>query len=645
MVFDFHRAHGWALPVLACLTLQAGESGLEEQFAEPPLNATRPSVSLTVDAEGTGREWLSRQLERVRDIGAGGVLLTVPVATEAVWETLAQTAVRAKHLGLDMGMRDFYLSAEEMAAAPQARRLVWASGLVSNQADFATNAWPQVFRPGGAYQEVAYLAVPGSEGEVQPHQIADLSQGSTPTGGVWRVYRFGLADVEPQQVDGYERTAFFRHVNQWLFASQSRLKQTYGSTVLWYQVSGPAGCELTWPRDLPDEFLKRSGLGLVRHLPALAGVAVGGGATAAYVRQQVAQTVREVWRDRFGKNVNELVHEAGLEAGIRIDQVPVDPEETALYFRRPTLVPARSEAQRDANVRAAGGARTMGRRYVIGQLDLRSVPPTPAAALLPFPWKHEVDRLLSDGATRLLLESGGGVPSEDGAFRQLRECCRYAHRCQTMLQQGAPVADLLVWALKPPPLLEAYSCDFANGPMLESAAVKNGVIQFDSERSYGILAVTAEVLRDKRAERAVRQIAARGVSVWLVAAGAADEEAVFARMLDGAGPKIRAVRAGGAEGLLAADFQWRTDAAEMKVRFLHRRSSEHEVYFVVNDGPAAGPVTCTFRDTGKGVPSRWDPVSGETGLVEQEPRREADGRVTGSLFMVPHDACFIVFDR
>ena len=645
MLFDVQKRVGCAVFAWMCLTLQAEESVLERQFREPPPDVTRPSVALTLDTERRDQEWFSSQLERVRDIGAGGILLMVPTANDGVWASLFKAADRARQLGLEVGLRDFFLSAEESSAAPLARKLVWSSGLATKQADFATQALPQVYLPGGAFQEIARLAVPEGEGDIQMHHIQDLTQGPSPTGGLWRVYRFGHADAVPPVMDGLEGQALFRHVNQWLFASQSRLKQTYGSTVLWYQLSGPASADLVWPRDLPAAFLKRSGLGLIRHLPALAGVAVGGETTAAYVRRQVVQTVRATWEERIGKNVDELVHEAGLEAGIRIDEVPVEPEEVALYFRRPTVSQARSEAQREANVRAAGGARTMGRRYVIGRLDVRSVSPTPAAMLMPFPWKHEVDRLLADGATRILLETDGRVPGEDVAFRQMREGCLYAHRCQVMLQQGAAVADFLVWAPRPPQALGEYGCDFANGTMLETAAIKDGFVRFNSDRSYAALAVTAEVLREKGAESLLRQTAARGVRVWLVATGAADEDAVFAQVQEKIRANIGLLRAGGSVGLPVADFQWRSEVDGLKLVFLHRRSDRHEVYFVVNPSAAAGPVTCTFRDTGSSFPTRWDPMSGETGLVVQDVKRAADGRVTASLFMAPHDACFVVFER
>jgi hypothetical protein len=492
---------------------------------------------------------------------------------------------------------------------------------------------------------LARLALPAVAADVAPHEVVDLSRAGAPTGGAWRVYQFGLAELEPARPDSFDETSMFKHVNRLLFESQSRLRQTYGSTLLWCQFSGPPRSEPVWPRDVPELFLKKSGLGLARYLPVLDGVSVGGESTAAYVRQQLRQSVTESWRQRVGETVNELVHEAGLEAGIRVDEAPLDPEEVAFYFRRPTLTPANGQEAHDANVRAAGGARTMGRRYVVASLNPLALADSTDAALFPFPWKAAVDRLFCDGATRLLLETDGGIPADDAAFRRLRDGVLYAHRCQVVLQQGHGVADFLVWTVRPPACLAAFSCDYVNATLLSAATVKGGSIRFDSERAYGALAVTAPVLQDKQAERTVRQLAARGVRVWLVPDGEASEGAVFARVLEGVTShmavwKPETVKTSGAP---EPDFQWTSDAP-VKLRFLHRRSERQEIYFLVNESPAAGVASCSFRDAGQGAPSRWTPAGGECSLIE-ETVKSADGRATASLFMAPHDACFVVFDR
>ena len=644
MLPELKRVCACLFAAVLCGGVMGGEeASLEARFRDPPLDASRPSLAVAFDPSGTGEEAFSRQLERARDLGAGGVLLNVPRADEALWAALGRAAEKCRRLGLELGLCDFAL--EEEKGGGRAQKLIWSASALTDKASPSTNAVPEAFCFSVASVELARLAAPPeTNGVVHPQSIVDLTRGAAPTGGTWRVYRFGLADVDPPSADGFEGKAFFRHVNRVLTSCQNRFPNVYGNTLLWYQFAGVDRMELVWPRDLPELFLKRSGLTLMRYLPTLAGVPVGGEPTAAYVRKQVAQSIQDAWRERMARNVNELVHEAGLEAGIGIGDVPVGPEEVPLYFRRPTLTPARDEARFAANIRAAGAARALGRRFVIGRVPLGSVGATPAVALLPFPWKHEADRLLSAGATRLLVELDGGIPGEDAAFRVLQAGWTYARRCQLLLQHGEPVADFLVWTERVLPLLEGYACDYASQPVLDGAVVKNGQIRFDSERAYAALAVSGGVLGDKSAEQAVIRLAARGVHVWLVAAGGEGEEAVLARVLERAGAGCRVLRAG-EKGVPVPDFQWRSETAGLRLRFLHRRTPGREIYFVVNDSAEAGAVTCVFRDAGAGVPARWDPVSGEAGLAVEEVKREMDGRVSVPLFMAPHDSCFIVFDR
>ena len=619
-------------------TVLTADTDLERLFNDPPADATRPCMSLPLTDLSMERDGVSRQLSQARALGVGGVLLRVPPADETIWLHLMLVADTCRRLGMELGVCDFALSTEAPVTS-HVQRLVWSAERCA-ETGAGTNVCSPVLKMDGSYRELARLGVP-DVGEILPHQIVDLKTGSLTTNSLWRIYRFGCSDVEPPLPDCFNGDGVFRHVNNLLFACQNRMPRTYGTTLLWCQMTGPGRDDVIWPGDLPEMFLKQSGLNLMKHLPALAGVPVGGEKTAAYVRQQVAQAVCGAWRQRFAQNVDELVHEAGLEAGIDVDGVLVAPEETALYFRRPTLSVARTVMQHAGNVHAAGGARALGRRFVVGKLNCSNVVPTSAQALLPFPYKHEIDRLLSDGATRILLEETGGLPDEGERFSQLRALCRYTHRSQMLLQRGEGVADFLVWSLSLPHALEDYSCDFASQKMLETATFRQGKILFESERTYTRLAVTADALNDRTAKRLVRQIAENGVEVWFVASGIPDEAAVFSKHTsDGKGKVLGALDVGGP----LPDLRWETDAAGVQIRFVHRRSSDCEVYYIANVSAIGGPVTCTFRDTGAGEAERWDPVSGETGL-DLDATRLADGRLRIPLFMVPHDACFVVFRR
>lgn len=616
---------------LACF----GQDDLEKRFLEPAKAGSRLSVTMRLDPScGDTADSVLRRLERLRELGAGGVLVSLPVADERVWGLLGAAAEWCRKTGTELGLCDFWQSAEEAAGTPHLQTLAWSSRRVAGGA-LATNLLPLVYGPGGTYREIARLAVPEAV-EVLPHQVRDLAVGGPSAEGEWRAFWFGHRDREPALVDLYQESAVFRHVNEGLVELQSRLKKSYGTVFVWYQFGGVDGGELVWPADIESLFLRQGGVPLKRSLPVFAGVPVGGEQAAAHVRQVLAAVLREAWRTRFAANVRDLVQESGLEAGHAVGAAPVEPDEVALYFRRPMLSVARSGEERERNARAAGGARTLARRFILGRLSLASVKEAPSSVLLPFPFKHEMDGLFGDGATRILLEPGDSGLSDGKVGAQLRLACLYAQRCQLLLQHGEPAADLLVWAERRPEVLEAYSCDEAGLKVIASAVVKGGRLCFDSERSYGALAVSDTVLSDPAAERLARQLAERGLRVfWVASRGRREGESMkrpFGELAKG-------------EDLgVAPDLMWQSAEPGVRLRFLHRRSAEREVYFVMNGGEGGGVATCTFRDTGKGVPERWDPLEGEIGSV-QEFERRPDGRAAVPLYLGPHDACFVVFER
>lgn len=614
--------------VLSAVLALRAETPLECDFRVPPPGGARPLVALSVPFEAFDGEWLSVQMRRVRELGAGGVLLELPAADEAAWGMMARAAFLARQAGLEVG---FVFQPTE---ALRLQRLVWAWSP-------AAGALVPGVAEGGV--PVGRFAVPAAgAGEVHAHQLREVAEGERVEDGPWTVYRFMRRDVEPARLDMFDEKAVTFQVNRWLSACQERMGAEYGRTVLWCHFPGVPRGEMLWPRDLPELFLKRTGLGLSRYLPVLAGREIGGARTSEHVRQQVAGATRGAWRERFGRRVDELVHEAGLDAGMRVDEAPLDPEEVALYFKRPVLPSAADGKGREANARAAGGARVMGRRVVLGRIA--ACGGAEEAGLWGIPWKGEADALFADGATRLLFDAGRGVPGEDAAFRALSEACLYAHRCQVMLRQGEAVADLLVWAESRPEVLSGYSCDYVNGAMLDTAAMRGERLRFESERSYGVLAVTSEVLAGKGAAERVKRLGLQGLRVVLIPTGAAGEEELFGRLQAEVGERVS--RVAERRGLMRLpDLEWRPQVEGVSVSFLHRRSAEYEIYFVANVGDGEGPVSLVFRDVGEGVPERWDPARGETGRAMRGVQRLEDGRVAAELFLAPRDACFVVFSR
>ncbi|MBQ7188189.1 MAG: hypothetical protein IJR99_02105 [Kiritimatiellae bacterium] len=386
----------------------------------------------------------------------------------------------------------------------------------------------------------------------------------------------------PNRKTPSSRGDFARHLNLLLFESQHRLGGTYGDNVLGYHFP---------------------------YIPA----------------------------DR-SDIVNDLVQEAGLHASLGIFGAPFTPESVAFYYHRPMLqdttrnisanptneVESAALQQRRRqrylyNCRAGAAARTMWRAQIWGHLNLTRAEKPPAADLLPFPWKPLADNLLTAGANRILLFTGDKMPSDDREFREMRQGCAYLHRCQFLLQKGSRVADFLLWS---GPIADewpdGYSFDGTDLTMLDHASIQKGKIRFPSELSYQTLVIATNVLADTHCRYLADRCRQEGIRVYSFP---------------------------GDESFAKRDLTWRTDADEKPViRFIHRRTPDEEIYFVVNASPIAGVATIRFRDTGRGVPERWNPMTGETAYPESS-RRLPDSSVEIPLFLDVYDSCFIVFRK
>ncbi|MBP5510226.1 MAG: hypothetical protein J6Z49_04855 [Kiritimatiellae bacterium] len=481
----------------------------EASFANPPADVSRPVACLAVDG---GRESDAHRaatlLDRAKNAGAGGVLVSLPAATASVWTNWSALATQAARYGFDIAFRDFSL--------------------------------PNSPAPGGK----------------------EVSSG-----------------------------IFARHVNQLLYQSQRNLRNVYGTSLVGYHFDRvPVGmCSI----------------------------------------------------------VNDLVQEAGLRASGAVFRLPLPPEEAAVYFHRPALetstlhpVPYPFDEDSDLsedilrkaairsmfNRRAAGGAHTFWREQIWGILRLSATPAdVPGGVHLPFGWKPYADELLTAGATRVVLDYEGGLPSDDRRFRELREGCKYLQRCSHFLRQGDPVADFLFWpgALESGAWPEEHSFDTADRAMLAHALLERGRVTFASERSYEQIVVAPDVTNQAASVQLIAKCRRAGIAVsfWPSC------------------PK--------------PDVRWYADATGRvyPLRFCHRRervqgrkpmAQAMDLYFLANPAPYGFDVNLTLRDAKHRPPILADPIKGEFSRP-QDYTFLRDGSLQIRLPMDAYESRFILF--
>ena len=194
-------------------------------------------------------------------------------------------------------------------------------------------------------------------------------------------------------------------------------------------------------------------------------------------------------------------------------------------------------------------------------------------------------------------------------------------RVQFLLEQGVPVADVLVFPgetgdilFKDPALPFGYACESVGTDVLmDSLHVKAGRLYTDNGLNARMLylqdgRMSLPVL-NKVAELAAREAFIGGVkpSVCLDK----EDEAVFQRTVEKVWLSGNVMSGKTVKSILKAagvkpDVRTKADS----LYFQHRRLTDIDIYRICNLGTHAGPVKLRFRVQGR-QPFQWNPDTGE----------------------------------
>jgi hypothetical protein len=254
----------------------------------------------------------------------------------------------------------------------------------------------------------------------------------------------------------------------------------------------------------------------------------------------------------------------------------------------------------------------------------------------------------------------------------------YLARCQHMLLQGKSVADVLYFYGEGAPNLLPARADLrpvlplgwdydacSAEDLVQRASVRDGKVVFPSGASYSVLVLPDVTTMTPHVLDAVSKLVEAGAVVVgpkpvaspsLSGYPACDEEirAAASRIWgDCDGTTITAHPFG------KGTIHWGrplnevlakvgtnedvrvTDGEPTDIRWIHRRTDDADVYFVVSTLPAATTRTLNFRADGK--PQRWDPRTGS--IQDIAVAAVQDGRTTMPLQLEPFESTFVVFRR
>jgi hypothetical protein len=717
-----------------------------KMFTHVVAEAERLGLQITLMAgpgwTGSGGPWV-RPEQSMQHIVGSALQVTGPSHFDGL---LPQPARRPAFFGdgalparLEKAKNDFYLDVAVLAHPTPPMK---DSITDINEKAFYVRA-PYSSQPGVK----AFLPSPAdfpavrADAVIERERIIDLSRLLTPDGrivwdvpeGNWTIMRFGRtstgANTRPAPVPGLglecdklDTAALDAHFDAFIGTllrdvGPRKNPGRAGWTML-HMDSWEMGAQ-NWTTEFRKEFQRRRGYDLLRFLPVVTGSVVESQEVSERFLWDLRQTVQELILQNHAEHLKKLSRRHGF--GLSIEPYDMTPC-ADMSLGSIADVPMCEFWLYGFNtsysvIEATSIAHTCGRSLVAAEAFTSSDEERWQAH--PGSMKALGDWAFCSGVNRIVFHRYQHQPWLDfrpgmtmGPYGVHWERTQtwwemafayhtYLSRCQFMLRQGLPVADVCylvaegapqvfrppVSALRGnPPSRLGYNFDgCAPEVLIKRASVKNGDLVFPDGMKYRVLVLPERETMTPALLRKIRDLVRAGATVvgprprkspGLSGYPGCDEEVEkTAAEVWGEcdGRKVTAHSFGTgrviwlqkgtsesadrgeapAEPEQYGDFALVTDLlskegvppdfqSDGNVRYTHRRAAETDIYFVANPDDRPLSARCTFRVSGR-QPELWDPVLG--GVRDLPEFTEAHGTTSLALHFEPHQSFFVLFRR
>lgn len=547
--------------------------------------------------------------------------------------------------------------------------------------------------------------------------------------GKWTVMRFGVrnngAITRPApfpglgfEEDKMDTTALNAHLDNYTGKIFKKIgksaKASEGGLKFLHMDSWEMGAQ-NWTKNMRLEFTKRRGYDPLPFYPVYSGVIVESPEISERFLWDLRQTAQELVLEYHAGQVKKYAHRHGL--GLSIE--PYDMNPTAdLELGSVADVPMCEFWSKDFGFNTSFSViEAVSIAHVKGQ------PLVPAEAFTaqnnegwkqyPGSMKAQGDWAFAAGINRLVYHTFQSQMLADSLrpgmtmgpygvqwnrnqtwWPMVGDYHRYVSRCQFMLRQGKPVADVLYLTpegaphvFRPPssalsgeePLRDrqGYNFDGCSPGQLLTATVENNEVVFPGGGAYKLLVLPdvstmtphllekiGELIREGARVTGSPPVQSPGLSgypqcdeqvknlalnIWGsldVPPGYTERDYGKGKIYWGAGVSTRSDGLYPLYGITAQilknmglpeDFEWAGD-----VRYTHRTSSDWELYFVANKTNEPLQTEAVFR-CDSGSPELWDPVTGERRSLSAFVQE--NGQTSIPLQFEPYQSFFIVFRK
>lgn len=539
---------------------------------------------------------------------------------------------------------------------------------------------------------------------IPPDKVVDLSDRMKPDGGMewdvppgdWTIMRIGHAwsgskpgpvagESTGPEIDYLNKDAVRFHFSKMVKSIQDDIGSKAPGALVATHIDSWEGGGQNWTSNMPAEFRKRRGYAIEPWLPVMAGRVIGNLQLTERFLWDLRQTVSELMVENYLAEFQRMTHESGLRltfecyttGGNDLDAANFVDEPMAEFWSpikvngfAPSMKSMASAAH--LNGRAIVGAES----FTAMQNERWLQHPASLKSLADFAFSHGINRLVVHRyAAQRFLHTAPGL--QMGPWGQHYERTNtwwewslpwhiYLSRCQYLLRQGKPVADVLDLQAEEPLRrfqnrnIAGYDYTACGPDMFNRMIVRDGQWIAPSGLAYRLLVLpdseTMSIARLKRLIADVRAGAAilgQPPQATPGLSGYPHADAELKRLSEelwGAGTPVPERKVG--KGFVftnqspeqaltrlgaAPDF-----SSDRPLNWIHRNVNGADMYFVANSTAGSLQTKATFRVTGK-QPELWNPETGEIEAVETY--LEENGATTVPLRLEPSGSVFVVFRK
>jgi hypothetical protein len=538
---------------------------------------------------------------------------------------------------------------------------------------------------------------------ISSNQVIDLTSKMDPEGklnwtppaGKWLVMRFGHTVTGKEnhpapivgmglECDKLSKAAAILHFDNLMkkIIQQNKALTAKGMPLVSVHIdSWEAGAQ-NWTPQMREEFHKRRGYDMLLFLPALSGRIVGSTEISERFLWDLRQTVSEMLIENYAGTFRELAHQNGLRLSIEAYGEPADDIAYASQADEPMAEfwwVGKYEGDFSCTQMASAGH--IYGKQIIGAEAFTSWESERWQAY-PGNMKDLGDWAFCEGINRIVFHRYAAQPFLNAApgismgpfgvhyertqtwWKQSKAWHEYLTRCQSLLQQGQFVADLIYLAPEGTPrnfdapketqiashIRGGYGFDGCSADIvLNGMNVKEGKIVLPSGMVYEALVLPPVETMTPALLNKIKQLADAGAliigpasppvkSPSLADFGSGDEKLrktandlwASGRILTGkTAPEILKEKG------LSPDFE-----STIPLRWIHRRIGDADVYFVANPYPEKIQAFADFRIIGR-QPELWQPDNGQ--VENSITYKEGKSTTRVRLQLEPYGSTFVVF--